>query len=181
MQPAAKEFPRPIPNSYWVEAGRLLAGEYPGSEQPEEARQRMDAFLKTGIGTFIDLTQPHELVPYETILHAQAKVHGLAATYKRMPVKDFGLPSAESMTAILDTVDAALQAGRKVYVHCWGGVGRTGTTIGCYLVRHGYTGKEALAQIATWWREMPKRVYHPRSPETEEQIRFILNWKEYQQ
>ena len=31
-----------------------------------------------------------------------------------------------------------------MYLHCWGGVGRTGTVVGCWLVRHGRTGDEAL-------------------------------------
>ncbi len=29
-------------------------------------------------------------------------------------------------------------ANGAVYVHCWGGVGRTGTVVGCWLLRHGY-------------------------------------------
>ena len=36
-----------------------------------------------------------------------------------------------------------------VYVHCWGGIGRTGTVVGCWLVRHGMTGDEALAEFAS--------------------------------
>ena len=32
-------------------------------------------------------------------------------------------------------------------MHCWGGVGRTGTTVGCWLVRHGRSGTEALAEL----------------------------------
>ena len=32
------------------------------------------------------------------------------------------------MQEILDAVDRALAAGRNVYLHCWGGIGRTGTT-----------------------------------------------------
>jgi protein tyrosine/serine phosphatase len=83
------------------------------------------------------------------------------------------------MRQILDTIDAALASGANVYVHCWGGVGRTGTTVGCYLVRHGMTGQQALDQIASWWSHMPKRDRHPNSPETHEQMEFIRNWSEF--
>ena len=52
-------------------------------------------------------------------------------------------------------VDDALGEGRTVYVHCWGGIGRTGTVVGCWLVRHGLTGRGALDQIADWWLHGP--------------------------
>lgn len=32
---------------------------------------------------------------------------------------------------ILDAIDARLEAGKSVYVHCWGGIGRTDTVAGC--------------------------------------------------
>ena len=83
------------------------------------------------------------------------------------------------MANILDTIDMSLQEGHKIYLHCWGGIGRTGTTVGCYLVRRGKTGEEALRQLAEWWQKVPKSQYHPRSPETHEQAEFIRTWAEY--
>ncbi len=82
------------------------------------------------------------------------------------------------MVDILDTIDAALEEGRTVYVHCWGGVGRTGTVVGCWLVRHGRTGEEALAQVAEWWRGVEKVWRQPESPETPEQCEYVRNWTE---
>ena len=48
--------------------------------------------------------------------------------------------------------------------------------MGCWLVRHGRTGDEALARIAQWWREMEKVDRHPRSPETTEQREYVRRW-----
>jgi len=79
---------------------------------------------------------------------------------------------------ILDTLDASLAAGRKVYLHCFGGIGRTGTAVGCYLVRHGKTGEQALSQLAEWWQAVPKHTRFPRSPEIDAQVQFILDWKD---
>ncbi|MDO9066499.1 MAG: protein-tyrosine phosphatase family protein, partial [Chloroflexota bacterium] len=96
----------------------------------------------------------------------------------RLAIPDMGVPRQQTMVTILDTIDQALSAGRMVYVHCWGGVGRTGTVVGCYLVRHGHTGHDALAEIARIWPTMGKAEWHPRSPETAEQARFVRDWRE---
>ena len=170
---------RPISESYWVEPGRLLAGEYPGGYDEEQARKRIDALVKAGFNTFIDLTQPNEMSPYVNILNEQAQVHHMDVRYQRFPIGDFGLPTREQMISILDTIDTELQAGRKLYLHCRGGIGRTGTTVGCYLVRGGKTGEEALRQLAEWWKSVPKSFYHSRSPETFEQMSFIRYWAEH--
>jgi len=169
---------RPIEQSYWVEENRFLAGEYPASFDLETARRHMDAFLETGINTFIDLTQAHELVSYEAILKEQARVYDMRAFYHRFAIRDHSVPSHEMMVTILNTIDDALNAGRNVYVHCWGGVGRTGITVGCYLVRHGAANEQALSQVDRLYRTRSNTFYYPTSPETQEQIEFVRNWSE---
>jgi len=170
---------RPLSESYWVEPDKLLAGEYPGNYNPEIARKRIDTLLEAGFETFIDLTKPNETVPYARTLLDQARAYEVDVKYHNFPIGDFGLPTSELMKKILDTIDGELQEGHKIYLHCWGGIGRTGTTVGCYLVRHGKTGEEALQQLAKWWRTVPKSHYHPYSPETHEQAEFIRTWAEY--
>jgi len=171
-------FPRPIPESYWVEPGRLLAGEYPGIFDQEATRQRLDALIEAGFDTFIDLTKSGETVPYLPILHEEAKVYEAEVRHHRFAIGDFGLPAPSLMKTILDSIDENMRSGRKIYLHCWGGIGRTGTTVGCYLVRRGFSGQESLRQLAEWWRRIPKSHMHPHSPETIEQMSFILNWSE---
>ncbi len=63
-------------------------------------------------------------------------------------------------------------------MHCWGGIGRTGTVVGCYLVHRGLTGEAALARLAAWWRTVPKSALYPRSPQTDEQVAYVLGWRE---
>jgi hypothetical protein len=170
---------RPILESYWVVPGRLLAGEYPGQLDEEVTRKRIDALIEAGFDTFVDLTKPGENVPYAAVLQEQSNAYEVPVTYQRFPIGDFGLPAPEQMKSILDAMDEALRSGRKIYVHCWGGIGRTGTTVGCYLVRQGKSGAEALEQLAEWWRGVPKSRYHPRSPETSQQREFVLRWAEH--
>jgi hypothetical protein len=170
---------RPIAESYWVIPGRLLAGEYPGIQfAVEKTRQRLDAFLDADFDTFIDFTGVNELPGYSKLLMEQASYYGRQVEHLRFPIMDFGLPTPGVMTAILDAIDHSLEQGRRTYVHCHGGIGRTGTSVGCFLVRHGQTGSQALAELAGWWKKVPKSAWHPRSPETPEQAQFVMNWAE---
>ena len=163
----------PIPDSYWVVPGRVLAGSYAGAGNDDAARARLAVFREAGINCFIDLTEEGEysLRPYAALIG-----DGDAVEYRRHAIRDFGCPSVDDMRAILDTIDAAVAAGRTVYVHCYGGVGRTGTVVGCYLVRHGRAPLDALGAIERW-REGTLDA-HRRSPETDVQKRFVLAWRE---
>ena len=175
------EIRRPLSESYWVEPRQFLAGEHPGKFDEEQTRRRVDALIEAGVDTFIDLTQANETFPYTHILAEQADVYGVRAAHHRFPIGDFGLPSDQMMNAILDKIDQSLRDMRKIYLHCWGGIGRTGTTVGCYLVRQGKTAEEALDQLSTWWRGVPKSLFHPYSPETQDQVNFIHTWMKHDQ
>ena len=180
MKPKMTELNRPIPESYWVVPGKLLAGEYPGSinGEAEKTRRRMNAFLKVGFDTFIDLTSEEELPDYLPVLLEEAHHYKKDVQYRRFAIRDKGLPTLRQMTAILNEIDGALAKNHRVYLHCWAAVGRTGTTVGCYLARHGKKGMEALYQLAEFWQNVPKSIYFLHSPETDEQVQFILNWSD---
>ena len=176
--------PRPIPDSYVVPGTRLVAGEYPGS-RPQSgepaAVARLAAFLDAGIDCFVDLTTSDDwLDVYAPRLESLARARGADVVIDRLPIPDMGVSDAAHMRRILDTIDARLEEGRTVYVHCWGGVGRTGTVVGCWLVRHGRTGEQALAEVATLFATMSdaKRRAHAAtgSPQTAAQRAMVRTW-----
>ena len=128
----------PIPDSYWLIEGKLLAGEYPGTYIEADTREKLAKFLDAGIRTFIDLTEERELSKYDHVLQALADDRGVEAKHVRQPIRDYSVPTARfQMVTILATIREEIDAGRPVYVHCWGGIGRTGTVVGCWLVEQG--------------------------------------------
>jgi hypothetical protein len=169
---------KPIPESYWVVPERFLAGGYPTPPHGDEsaARACLTAFVEAGFDTYFDLTGPGELAAYLPLLQEIAAVHGRTVRYQRVAVQDRGLPSCEQIRALLDAVDAALVGGRKVYVHCWGGVGRTGMAVGCWLARHEQPGQAALDRLAGLYRSSAQSDYFTRSPETDAQVKFVREW-----
>lgn len=168
--------PVPFPDSYWVIPARFLAGEYPGTfEMDGAARHKLRAMLRAGITRWIDLTEPGELRAYQPLLVEEARRLEIAIQHTRFPIQDRGVTGQAGMIAILDVIDSSLAAGQAIYVHCWGGIGRTGTVVGCYLVRHGLLGESALVELDRLRRHVPDAWRS--SPETNSQFEMILSWK----
>jgi hypothetical protein len=167
-----------IMDSYWVIRDRFMAGPYPGAIYENEAHLRAGWLIQNGFSFFLDLTESGEygLEPYAPLLLLMMADNEDTVTHKRIPIRDMDTPTREEMVQILDTIDAALESGHRVYLHCYGGIGRTGTVVGCHLVRHGIDNEIALDQIASWRWDTPNGWR--RSPETEEQRQFVLGWNE---
>jgi protein-tyrosine phosphatase len=168
---------RPFIKSYWVIPGQFLAGEYPGSIFEENAQHKVAKLLECGVNAFIDLTENSELLPYEPILRSLSQSCDTSPVYLQMPIQDFNIPSREGMIKILDTLDSVISQGRVVYLHCMGGVGRTGTVVGCYLVRHGMPADHALDEINRLRMVIPPGLRR-NSPETPVQIALIKSWRQ---
>ena len=166
---------RPHGNSYWLLPGRIIAGEYPRNFDEVSSRAKLRTILAVGVTRFIDLTEPHELEPYAELMLAEAAQQRVEAKHQRHPIRDLHVPRPATMRTILDAI-AANRAG-VTYVHCWGGVGRTGTVAGCLLVEAGFSAEEAVAILARKWTVVDKRNRHRRTPETPEQFEYIRTWK----
>jgi protein-tyrosine phosphatase len=145
-----------------IEPGRLIAGRHPCAWGPENAALEVAELAAAGVTLFLDLTQGGELQPYFELVEPPAR-------YVNRPIRDFSIPARDALVATLDEIDAELETGGIVYVHCWAGCGRTGVVIGTWLVRHGVDPDEALRRIA--------EARGLGCPQTLEQRIFVRDWQ----
>jgi protein-tyrosine phosphatase len=133
--------------------------------------------LGQGVSWFIDLTESGEygLSSYVDELNEEASKARVTINYQRFPIPDMSAPTTEEMHHILKTLKDALKTDQVIYLHCYGGKGRTGTVVGCFLVEQGFTGEEALLRIETLRGE--ELVKDGPSPETEAQRAMVINWR----
>ncbi len=183
--PLARFVPGPTRRSYWVVEGRLAAGAYPGKAgrgDREHVPEVLQELLDAGIDTFVNLTQDDpDVFPYGTDVHL-TRYHGAVdgrAEVLACPIPDMGVPDGGpvELVGILDVLDEALAAGGTAYVHCWGGLGRTGTVVGCWLARHGYASGRDVLEVLTDLRLGDLDAGHRESPQTRDQERMVVEWE----
>ena len=164
------EAPAPLPRSYWVLPGKLLAGGHPLRGGPEG----VEALLGAGRDAFVDLTAPGEDSSshhYSESLRRPGGASGREVEYRSVPISDMSA-EGEPVERALAELDSLLATGRSVYLHCLGGFGRTGTVVGSFLVEKGLAApNEAIGLIAALRAstDSPDSA----SPQTEEQARMI--------
>jgi hypothetical protein len=164
---------RPLPNTYWVIPGRVLAGEYPGNPDDTVARSRLARLHDAGINSFFDLTEDGELPPYQHLLLTQTE-------YLRSAIVDTGVPNNVSQTQeLLSSIREALARGRSVYVHCRAGIGRTGLIIGCFLADEEANGRKALKILNRLWLQNERSASWPQVPQTPEQADYVRRWPKF--
>ena len=162
---------KPIRNSYKVMEG-IYAGEYPREYDDKKSINKIKQFKRFGITHFIDLTEEGELRPYDQMLASPMQ-------HIRFPIQDVSVPAnIESVKALIGQIHGILNESdrNKVYIHCWGGVGRTGTIVGCLLShQHNYDYNETKGALKKAFSDCPKSAYRE-TPETKEQRDFIARY-----
>ena len=174
----------PFNRSYWVVPGKFMAGGYPGSEDPIKEDRNLKGLIHAGIRHVISLIQPQEYMrpdepfaPYVDHMESIAQKLKVSVTFDQISIRDFSVPTKRQMIRILNQIDMCIKYDKPVYLHCWGGKGRAGTVIGCYLARHGFAAGNDVIEMIKKLRKNTVDYLDP-SPETREQIKMVINWNE---
>jgi hypothetical protein len=174
--------PIPFTRSYWAVPGKLLAGCYPGDINPKSMEARIEGLVRCGVTLVVNLMEEDEtdhigrpFLPYLPLLLKKSQAAGRVSGMKRHAIVDMSIPTIPGMQDILKTIQAEISHGGTVYVHCWGGKGRTGTVVGCYLQAHGTETAGSVLQTLKKLTAHASESFWP-TPQTQEQSSFVLNW-----
>ena len=129
----------------------------------------IEAIRLWGAGIFVTLMESWELDTYK-VAQLGAAVDGAGMTWLHLPIVDGAAPSANWDNAW--AVHGAellryLHDGNKVFVHCLGGRGRTGTVAVLLLIADGASYDDALACV--------RKARHG-AVETVEQEQYLQRW-----
>jgi protein-tyrosine phosphatase len=166
----------------------LFAGEHPvhkTDESPGLTRTRLLELTAQGIVNYIDLTSEEDiklgLLPYDQHFADIQAETGTLPVRHWFSIPDMGIPSdPKLMRDILDLLDQEMSAGRTCYVHCWGGIGRTGTVVACWLKEQGMDSEAALAEVQRLYSahmDAEKQARYPRSPQQQVQLTYVRDWR----
>lgn len=197
--PCPLEYRGPTPWSNWVIKGRLLAGAYPASSDDSETDAILTKLLELGVDTFVCLQAEFSMAtpeaawrsgqalrPYvkdaQRLLIKARNSNSARITQTRLdllhlPIIDGNVTSDHALSRLADDCCQRILNGERLYVHCWGGHGRTGTLVAVMLARlYGLTTTEALVytQALHDVRRYPQNVRSPQTQVQVDQVKRIL-------
>lgn len=150
-------------------AGRLYAGPVPGRLQGSLLAPQLRLIAAAGVTGILCLMPDADL----DAVYGRGRYRREAAAVfgdglALLPIRDFGLPVAhDAFLAQLRRVNAAVEAGERLLVHCMAGCGRAGLFASALLALRGVDPAEAVATY---------RAARGCGPETPEQVAYVARF-----
>ena len=186
----------PTPYCNWVIKDRVMAGGYPACLDDEENDELLTVLLRDmGIDTFVCLQsevwpdvpdaawragrapRPYTRDIRRLMSSGRDALPNAKIDFLHLPIVDGSVTSDDLVDRFCDDLIGKVLSGRRLYVHCWGGHGRTGTIIAVMLGRmYDVTTAQALARTQQLHdvRGDPQNVGSPSTPVQVAQVRRLL-------
>ena len=119
----------------WLIPGQLAKSYIPGQSDLLE-------WHNAGIQSVVNLLETY----YEDVIK-QELLQGFKVLHS--PIPDMCAPSLDQLQRIVQWIDREICTGKNVLVHCFAGIGRTGTILTAYLMYKGDALDDALGRVLT--------------------------------
>lgn len=160
-----------MPKIHYQISPDIWVGSYIGNGIATHVEPQLRWLLAQGVTLIIDLTAPSDDLP--TYLPQLAQ-HAPQITWMSFAINDGDVPAPATMLAILDTISEAQRHNKRMYIHSWRGISRTGMVVSCWLIRQGFSANTAYQQMK---QKLPT-VVSSAAPDFQVQIDFVYNWNE---
>ena len=185
--------------------GVFLVGAYPASQDDAETFDLLTNILKQGITKFVCLQQEYRahgvteamwrnglaLRPYYNdvvqIVSNKNQIESLKGfnivdsdklSFVHFPIRDCDITDDDRVIEVAKSLVKAIGEGERLYLHCWGGHGRTGTLVSIML--HLMYKLDSIAAMARCQevhdlRQCPVAVGSPQTQTQRDQVTRIIN------
>lgn len=142
----------------------LFAGSHPASFG-ESGQENLQQLAKQGIDIIYSFEKNYSQNITSFWQRLANKKHKLKVGMTKMTVPDFDGPDINQLTTFVETVSKELEH-QKVFIHCRGGLGRTGTFLAAlYMYKTDCDVEEAINKV--------REIYQPYAIESKEQVESL--------
>ena len=155
-------------SSYFI-SDLALFGPYPEQDSVEELESN-------GVTHFVNLTYPGEKLTRPYKVQPETKVTNFSIRDKNIPSSRYDF--SKFILEMVDKLHKLKQNGKKMYVHCKGGHGRSGMVVACILIQwFKFEDPEYALKLTTEYRNNRPKIKHKylyqTSPEMNIQKNFV--------
>ena len=163
------------PNAGWALIGMSFC---PGKKQVDgrsgdwhrDLASDLARVQQWGASLVISLIEDHEFDELQ-VRQLPDDVQRLGMKWRHLPIRDMSLPGKDFndlWPEVGQEIMSTLQAGQRIFLHCKGGLGRTGTVAACLLIESGMAAEEAIVQV---------RLARPKTIETALQEWYVMHYE----
>jgi len=176
----------PTGESNWVIRNFLIAGAFPAAKSDDDTNALLNKILDANIDTFVCLQAEYNNNTYGSQYICRPYYEDILKIFKNKgkdpssiifehcPIVDCKITNDETVIILAKKIVKMMEEGRKIYLHCWGGHGRTGTLV-CIILHLIYKidAVESLRRCQTYHDLRICRIY-VRSPQTQIQRQQVF-------